>query len=264
MMTEIPVAASFLAILIYQTALFAVALLRKDNSVADIGWGPGFILVWAVTFFLGPAETPLQLLSGALVAAWALRLSGHVFLRKRGRGEDFRYAQWRQDWGRAFVMRSYLQVFLLQGLFMVLIATPVILINRSPSGVIGGRAAAGAVIWLAGFAFESVGDLQLRRFKKDPANRGRIMTRGLWRYTRHPNYFGESLMWWGLFIVGLSVAGGWAGLVSPLIMTLLLTRVSGIPLLEKRYRGNKEFEAYARRTSAFVPGPPKREKGGFS
>ncbi len=191
MTTEIPIAASFLSVLIYQTALFAVALLWKDNFVADIGWGPGFILVWAVTFFLGPAGTPLQLLSGA-------------------------------------------------------------------------RAAAGAVIWLAGFIFESVGDLQLGRFEKDPGNRGRIMTRGLWRYTRHPNYFGESLVWWGLFVVGLSVAGGWAGRVSPLIMTPLLTRVSGIPLLEKKYRGNKEFEGYARRTNAFVPGPPKREEGGFS
>ena len=140
---------------------------------------------------------------------------------------------------------------------MVLMAMPVILINRSRFGRIGVRAAAGAVIWLIGFVFESVGDAQLSRFKKDPANRGRIMTRGLWRYTRHPNYFGESLMWWGLAVLGLSVAGGWAGLVSPLVMTLLLTKVSGIPLLERKYRGNAEFEAYARRTSAFVPLPPK-------
>lgn len=247
---------SFLAVLLYQTALFAVALLRKDNSVADIGWGVGFLGLWAVTFFLEPGMTPLQLLAGGLVAVWGLRLSGHVYLRNRGRGEDFRYARWRRDWGRTFVLRSYVQVFLLQGFFMLLVATPVILINRAPSGAIGGPALAGAVVWIIGFVFESVGDGQLRRFKNDPSNRGRIMNRGLWRYTRHPNYFGESLMWWGLFVAGLSITGGWAGLVSPLVLTLLLTRVSGIPLLEKKKRGNPEFEEYARRTSAFVPWPP--------
>ena len=249
--------ASVLAVLMYMTILFAAARLLKDNSVADIGWGIGFLVVWAVTFLLEPGGTSLQFLAGALVAAWALRLSAHVWLRNRGRGEDFRYARWRKEWGRAFVLRSYLQVFLLQGFFLLLVATPVILVNRSPSGAIGAPAAVGAAIWAIGFVFESVGDGQLRRFKKDPANRGRIMARGLWRYTRHPNYFGESLMWWGLAVLGLSVPGGWAGVISPVVLTFLLTRVSGIPLLERKYRGNKEFEEYARRTSAFGPRPPK-------
>jgi len=248
---------SFWTVLLYQTFLFAVALLRKDNSVADVGWGIGFLAVWAATFLLEPGKTPLQFLAGGLVAVWGLRLSGHILLRKRGRGEDFRYAQWRRQWGRAFVLRSYLQVFLLQGIFMLLIATPILLINHAPAGAIGAPAAAGVVVWLAGFVFESVGDGQLRRFRKDPASRGRIMTRGLWRFTRHPNYFGESLMWWGLAGLGFSVPGGWTGLISPLVLTFLLTGVSGIPLLEKKYRGNPEFEEYARRTNAFIPGPPK-------
>jgi steroid 5-alpha reductase family enzyme len=249
--------ASIIAVLVYMTVLFALALLRRDNSVADAGWGIGVLVVWAVTFFLEPGGTALQGFAGVLVAAWGLRLSAHIGLRNRGRGEDFRYAQWRKDWGRAFVPRTYLQVFLLQGLFLVLVAMPVILINRSRSGRIGPFAAAGAGIWLIGFLFESVGDSQLRRFKGDPANRGRIMTEGLWKYTRHPNYFGESLMWWGLAVLGLSVPGGWAGAVSPLVLTILLTKVSGIPLLERKYRGNAEFEAYARRTSAFIPLPPR-------
>jgi steroid 5-alpha reductase family enzyme len=248
---------SFLAAFLYQTILFAVALLRKDNSVADIGWGIGFLALWVITFLLEPNATPLQFLAGGLVAAWSLRLSGYIFLRHRGRGEDFRYAQWRRQWGQAFVLRSYLQVFLLQGIFLVLIATPVILINQAPAGTIGAPAVVGVVIWIAGFVFESVGDSQLKRFRKDPANRGRIMTHGLWRFTRHPNYFGESLMWWGLATLGVSVPGGWIGLVSPIVLTSLLTRVSGIPLLEKKYRGNPEFEEYARRTNAFVPGRPK-------
>lgn len=253
--------ASVLAVLLYMTALFAVALLRKDNSVADVGWGFGFLIVWVVTFVLESGGAPLQFLAGGLVAVWGVRLSAHIYLRNRGRGEDFRYAKWRRDWGRAFVPRSFVRIFLLQGVFMLLVSTPVILINRSSSGAIGAPAVAGSVVWLIGFVFESVGDAQLRRFKQAPANRGRIMTRGLWKYTRHPNYFGESLMWWGLCIVGLSVAGGWAGLVSPLVLTFLLTRVSGIPMLEKKYWGNPEFEEYVRRTSAFVPWPPKREGG---
>ncbi len=249
--------ASFIAVLVYMTGLFALALRRKDNSVADAGWGIGFLVVWTVTFFLEPGGTALQGLAGGLIAAWGLRLSVHVGLRNRGRGEDFRYAQWRKEWGRAFVLRTYLQVFLLQGSFLILTAMPVIIINRSRQGRIGSFAAAGAGIWLIGFLFESVGDAQLRQFKRNPAHRGRIMTGGLWRYTRHPNYFGESLMWWGLAVLGLSVPGGWAGVVSPLVMTLLLTKVSGIPLLERKYKGNAEFEAYARRTSAFIPLPPK-------
>ncbi len=260
MTTESYFVASLLAILLYMTALFAVAMLRRDNSVADAGWGIGLLVVWVVTFCLEPGGTPLQILAGVLVAAWGLRLSGHIWLRNRSRGEDFRYAQWRKDWGRAFVPRTYFQVFLLQGFFLFLVAVPVILVNGSRSGIIRLFAVAGAAIWLAGFAFESVGDAQLRRFKKNPVNRGRIMTRGLWRYTRHPNYFGESLMWWGLAVLGLSVPRGWAGFVSPLVLTFLLTRVSGVPLLERKYRGNVEFEAYARRTSAFVPLFPRGVK----
>jgi steroid 5-alpha reductase family enzyme len=264
MRTESYLLASLVTVLVYMTALFAVALRRKDNSVADAGWGIGFLVVWAVTFFLEPGGTVLQGLSGILVAAWGLRLSIHVGVRNRGRGEDFRYARWRKEWGRAFVLRAYLQVFLLQGVFMLIVAAPLILVNRSPSGVIRAPALAGTLLWLVGFALESVGDAQLRRFKKDAANRGRIMSGGLWRYTRHPNYFGESLMWWGLAVLGLSVPDGWIGMVSPLVLTFLLTKVSGIPLLERKYRGNAEFEAYARRTSAFVPLPPKRGGDGAS
>lgn len=249
--------ASLIAVLVYMTTLFAAAMLRKDNSIADAGWGIGFLVVWAVTFFLEPGGTALQVLAGGLVAVWGIRLSVHIGLRNRGRGEDFRYARWRKDWGRAFVPRTYVQVFLLQGLFMILVSMPVILINRSRSWPSLSIAAAGGAVWLIGFLFESIGDAQLRRFKKDPESRGRIMTGGLWRYTRHPNYFGESLMWWGLAVLGLSVPGGRAGLISPLVLTFLLTKVSGIPLLERKYRGNAEFEAYARRTSAFIPLPPK-------
>lgn len=249
------------AVLLYMTALFALALERKDNSVADVGWGPGFAVVWAVTLLLEPGTTPLQAVVGALVGVWAARLSVHVFIRNRGRGEDSRYAAMRKRWGRRAVLGSYLQVFLLQGILLVVVAAPVVILNHAVSGPLGPLPFAGIAVWIAGFVFESVGDAQLARFKSDPANRGRLMTGGLWSYTRHPNYFGEAVMWWGIGIAGLSVPGGWAGLAGPLVMTFLLTRVSGVPLIEKRYKGNPEFEAYARRTSAFIPLPPNRGAG---
>jgi steroid 5-alpha reductase family enzyme len=249
-------------VLAYMTVWFVVALARKDNSVADIAWGPGFVLVAAYTFFFRRASLFPPLLVSSLVAIWGLRLARHIFVRNWKRGEDPRYAAWRQTWGRSFLWRSYLQVFLLQGFFLLVIASPVILVNayrwdRPPGSYGRGILQAGVLVWIVGFVFEAVGDAQLARFKRDPANKGKIMDRGLWRYTRHPNYFGESLMWWGIFLVALDAPYGWAMIVSPVLITFLLVRVSGIPLLEKRYAGNPDFQAYARRTSAFVPWFPK-------
>jgi steroid 5-alpha reductase family enzyme len=248
-------------IAVYMTAWFIVALVRKDNSIADIAWGLGFALVAVVTFAAGGGSGVRPALVTALVVLWGTRLAVHILFRNSKRGEDSRYAAWREKWGRSFVLRSYLQVFLLQGLFMLLISSPGILVNRSPAAglvPLGALDAAGAVVWAAGFLFEAVGDAQLKRFKSDPSNKGRIMDRGLWKYSRHPNYFGESLMWWGLFLLALPLPGGWLAAVSPLVITFLLVRVSGIPLLERKYAGNAEFQDYARRTSAFIPWIPKK------
>jgi len=178
--------------------------------------------------------------------------------RNRGRGEDYRYANWRRTWGRWFVPRSFLQIFMLQGFFLMIIAIPLILINRPGAGGLRPLDFVGAAVWILGFLFEAVGDFQLRAFKADPANKGRIMDIGLWRYTRHPNYFGEAVMWWGIFLVALSAPGGWAAIVSPLVITGLLLRVSGVTLLEKKYAGNPAYADYVRRTSAFVPWFPKK------
>jgi len=247
-----------LAVLAYMTVLFVVALFKKDNSIVDIGWGPGFILVAALTFFFWRGTTARQVLVNALVAVWGLRLAIHIALRNRGRGEDFRYAKWRQAWGRWFVPRSFLQIFLLQGILMLVVAFPVVLINRPGADAgLGGLDLLGAGLWAAGFLFEAVGDHQLRVFKRDAANKGTIMDRGLWRFTRHPNYFGEALMWWGVFVLALSVPGGWRAIVSPLVLTGLLLRVSGVFLLEKKYAGDSAYADYIRRTSAFIPRPPK-------
>jgi steroid 5-alpha reductase family enzyme len=248
-------------VLAYMTVWYLVALVKKDNSVADIAWGLGFVLVAAITFFRR-GSLFLPLLVTGLVAVWGLRLARHIFVRNKKPGEDPRYAEWRRKWGRAFVWRSYLQVFLLQGLFLLIISSPVIIINinpYNPASMADGWDTwfIGVLVWGVGLFFEAVGDAQLARFKRDPVNRGKIMDRGLWRYSRHPNYFGESLMWWGIFLIALEVPYGWTTVVSPALITFLLVRVSGVPLLEKRYAGNAEFQAYARRTSAFFPWFPK-------
>jgi steroid 5-alpha reductase family enzyme len=240
------------------TLMFAAAFLKKDNSIVDIAWGPGFVLITVLTFFLKPGFTFRHILVSGLIILWGLRLMIHIFLRNRGKGEDFRYAEWRRDWGKWFVLRSYFQVFMLQGFFMIVIAWPIILTNSSRESGLGWLEVSGAGLWLIGFCFESVGDAQLTRFKKDPVNKGKIMTEGLWMYTRHPNYFGEVVMWWGIFLIALAVPDGWTAVVSPILITVLLLRVSGVTMLEKKYKDNPEFEAYARRTSAFFPWPPRK------
>lgn len=247
-----------LAVLCYMTALYLIALVRKDNSLADIGWGLGFILVGGLSFFSQPSPPPRGILVCGLVLAWGLRLAFHIFVRNRNRPEDFRYAKWRRDWGRLFVLRSYLQVFLLQGLFLLVVSYPLMLVNRTPGGSLGALDFVGAAVWALGFIFETVGDAQLLRFKRAPENKGKIIMTGLWRITRHPNYFGEATMWWGIFLIALGAADGWTAIISPLLITFLLLRVSGVRMLEKKYEGNPEFKAYARRTSAFLPWFPKK------
>jgi len=247
-------------IAIYMTVWFVLALLRKDNSIADIAWGLGFVLVAGVTLARGAGPSDRSVLASSFVFIWGMRLALHILLRNRKRGEDPRYAAWRAKWGRWFVVRSYLQVFLLQGLFLLVISSPVILVNIDHTYPYADRGLwlAGFLLWCVGFFFEAVGDAQLARFKRDPGNRGKIMDKGLWRYSRHPNYFGESLMWWGIFLVALEVPYGWTTVVSPVLITFLLVRVSGIPMLEKKYAANAEFQAYARKTNAFVPWFPKK------
>ncbi len=244
-------------ILGYMTLIFVLALAVKDNSIVDIFYGTVFLVGGWGAYLSHGSGHPRQLLLLALVTAWGVRLAVHLFLRKKGHGEDFRYAQWRQDWGRTFVWRSYLQIYMLQGSVVLVVALPLLLAVNSPGGALNHLDAFGVGIWLAGFLFEAVGDWQLLRFKRDPGNRGRIMRYGLWTFTRHPNYFGEAVLWWGIFLVGLSAGNGAYGLVSPLLIGFLLLKVSGIPMLEEKYAGNPEFEDYRSRTNAFFPWFPK-------
>ena len=250
---------SAIAISVYMTIIFVIALIKKDNSVVDIAWGLGFIMVAILTFFLHKGFFFRQVLVVVLVMIWGIRLATHIAVRNRGKGEDFRYAQWRRDWGKWFPLRSFFQIFILQGLLLLIIAYPIILINHSSEAGISFFDIMGIILWLVGFFFEATGDYQLSKFKQRKENRGKIMTHGLWQYTRHPNYFGETVLWWGIFFIALSVQKGWTAIISPLLITFLLLRVSGVVMLEKKYAKNKEFEEYARRTSAFIPWFPKKE-----
>jgi steroid 5-alpha reductase family enzyme len=238
--------------------IFMLAWIKKDNSIVDFAWGIGFILVAILTFFLETEFVTRHVLVTALIFIWGTRLATHIALRNKGRGEDFRYAQWRKDWGKWFFIRSFFQIFMLQGFLLLIIAYPVMLINHSEETGFVFLDILGLIIWLIGFVFEAVGDYQLAKSKRKAENKGKIMAQGLWRYTRHPNYFGETAMWWGIFLIALSVKNGWTAIVSPLLITFLLLRVSGITMLEKKYVGNKEFGEYAKRTSAFFPWFPKK------
>ena len=245
------------AVFSYMTVIFALALLKKDNSIVDVAWGIGFILVALLTFFLEPGFTWRHILVTGLVCVWGIRLALHIYFRNKGRGEDFRYAKWRKEWGKLFVLRSYLQVYLLQGILLLIVSYPVMLVNRSKADRLTFWDVVGVGIWLIGFFFEAAGDYQLSEFKKNPSNKGKIMRKGLWSLSRHPNYFGEATLWWGIFLIALAVRNGWTAIVSPILITFLLLKVSGVTMLEKKYAGNQEFLDYARRTSPFIPWFPK-------
>jgi steroid 5-alpha reductase family enzyme len=245
-------------ILIYMTGLFFIALMEKKNDVADVGWGIGFIAVAVFTLISSGRINIASSITTILIVIWGSRLALHIYRRNKGKQEDFRYRQWREEWGRWFVVRSYLQVFLLQGFLMLLISLPVILVNSMYIQRVPALVIIGALVWLFGFIFESIGDKQLSRFIANPSNKGVLMTTGLWSYTRHPNYFGEVTQWWGIFLIACAGLYGWITIIGPLTITFLILKVSGVPLLERSLEKNPAFAEYKRRTSKFIPLPPRR------
>jgi len=216
-------------------------LKRKD--IADSAWGIGFIVLAISNLFLSGNFQQTKIILTFLIFLWGLRLMFYITLRNWNKKEDFRYQNFKN---------SYVDVFMLQGSLMFLVSLPITLYNRFDGGVIF-ISFIGLIIWMLGFYFETIGDLEMYFFKKDPKNKGKIMDQGLWQYTRHPNYFGEIAMWWGIWILTLGSTYWYLGLIGPITITYLITKVSGIPLLEKRYEGNKEFEIYKKRTSILFP-----------
>jgi steroid 5-alpha reductase family enzyme len=246
-------------IMLYMTAWFFVAQAWRRNDIADILWGTGFIVTAITAMIVSDGITVRGLLAALLVTLWGIRLAIHIYMRNRGKPEDPRYRKWREDWGGQAVIRAFFQIFLLQGMLMIIISLPVTFIIFSGQHPFSVFDILGVFVWTTGFAFEAAGDYQLVQYKRDPSSSGKIMTQGLWAYTRHPNYFGEVTLWWGLYIIALSVPAGWATILGPLTITFLILKVSGIPLLEEKYEDNPEFQAYKRRTSAFFPLPPRKE-----
>jgi steroid 5-alpha reductase family enzyme len=241
----------------HATLWFFISLWKKRNDVADIAWGLGYVVLALYLYFSFPAS-PVDLVVYGLVAIWGIRLALHIGLRTRKKTEDFRYKQWREEWGKSFLVRSYLQVYILQAGFLLIIATPLFIVSQNEVSTWSWLSYGGIILWMVGFCFQAVGDFQLSQFKKKPQNKGHIIQSGLWKYSRHPNYFGEICMWWGVFLIVLHLPYGWLGIISPLTITLLLVFVSGIPMLEKKYEGNPEFEAYKQKTSALIPWLPKK------
>ncbi len=247
----------FIIIIIYATCWFAVALIKKRNDVADIAWGIGYIIICCY-LFITYKSSPVLLLLYILVIVWGLRLSLHIYFRNKNKKEDFRYLAWRKEWGKSFYWRTYAQVFLLQGVLLLIILSPVIhavIIEPQYWSVFTWI---GTGCWLMGFYFQTVADWQLSVFIKHKTIPGTIMQTGLWKYSRHPNYFGEIMMWWGIFIITIPFSNSIFFIISPLTITFLLVYVSGIPLLEKKYANNPGFEEYKKRTSKLIPMPPKK------
>jgi steroid 5-alpha reductase family enzyme len=236
-------------------AVWLVSLPLRDVSIVDIVWGLGFVLVaW---FSYSAQDTTGKLLLPSLTTIWGIRLSGYLAWRKAGSAEDYRYREMRDRYPQTFPLRSLLTVFMLQGVLMWVIALPLQLTGSSGPRV-DLTTVGGVLLWSVGFLFESIGDAQLARFKTDQSNDGRVMDRGLWRYTRHPNYFGDFLVWWGFYLLALGSGAPWWTVVGPIVMSVLLMRVSGVTLLERSLKNRKQgYEDYVARTNAFFPWRPR-------
>jgi steroid 5-alpha reductase family enzyme len=242
------------------TALWGVSVAIHDTSIVDVFWGAGFVVIAWVTFTVTDGSADGRLLLAVLTTVWGLRLTLHLARRNLGHGEDPRYRAMRERHGERWPQRSLWAVFWGQGLLMWIVSLPVQAgqAYAEPGSLIC-LELLGTAIWLLGFLFETIGDLQLTRFRADPANAGRVMDRGLWRYTRHPNYFGDFSVWWGLFLIALATVSAWWTVIGPIVMSVLLIRVSGAALLERSMGKTRPgYEDYVRRTSGFLPRPPRR------
>jgi steroid 5-alpha reductase family enzyme len=242
--------------------LWLLSLVIKNSSIVDIFWGMGFVIIAWVAFLLTPGGYELRKwLMVILVTIWGLRLSLHILRRNWGKPEDFRYQAWRLKAGGTWWWRSLFKVFLLQGFFLWIIATPILAAQFSPYPArLTWLDFLAIPVWLVGFFFEAAGDWQLARFKANPANQGKVLSTGVWRYTRHPNYFGDAAQWWAYYLVALST-GTWWTIFSPFLMTFLLMRVSGVTILEKTLKEEKPgYKEYIETTSEFFPWLPRRKR----
>ena len=258
--TSTILAINFLAALAMMLVGWIISLIARNVTIVDSLWGLGFVLIAWLTFGMAEGYTGRRLLITLLVTAWGIRLMIHLSLRNWGHGEDPRYAAWREKSGDRFWLVSLFKVFILQAVFLWIIAVSV-----QWGQIAAGAPAltwldyAGLGLWVVGFFFESVGDWQLARFKADPDQKGKVMNRGLWAFSRHPNYFGESLVWWGIFLIALATSAGWWTIISPVVITTVLLKMTGVSLMEKTIVHTRPgYKEYIQTTSAFIPWFPKK------
>ncbi len=251
---------ALIAIMSMMTILWIVSVFLKNVSIVDLFWGIGFIVASSCYYYYGSGNPGRKIILESLVIIWGLRLCVYLSWRNHGKGEDFRYQEFRKKYGPArYWWISYFQVFLLQGILMWVISAPLLGAQYlSKSGNLSILDFLALIIWLIGFTFEAGGDFQLARFISDNQNKGKLLTRGFWRYTRHPNYFGDSAVWWSFGI--FSIAGGsYLPVIGSILMTVLIIRVSGVALLEKSLKVKKPgYEEYVRHTNAFLPWFPRK------
>ncbi len=241
------------------TGVWGLSLGMRDASIVDRIWGLGFALIAWGLFLADPTTHARMLLVVLMTTVWGARLSWHIHRRNHGKPEDERYVAMRARRPGRFWWWSLFGVFWLQGVVMLVVAVPVVAVMTDVGGPFGAATDyLGVFLWALGIFFEARGDVELARFRSDPANRGKVLSTGLWSLTRHPNYFGDMLVWWGIFTVSLSSSWGWASVVGPVTMTLFLRFISGVTLLESQMRARKpEYEAYMSRVPAFIPNPWK-------
>lgn len=246
---------ALIASLLYISLWYVLALRVKRIDIVDSAWGLGFVYVGLMSLLVQPSQGVIQVITLGLVTIWGLRLFTHITARNLKKSEDARYAEYRRKWGNQFKLKAYTNIYLVQGLLIVLVSTPVIAIMNHPTSEFNALVITGFIVWVAGLLFEIVADHQLRQFLKTRA-KGQIMQNGLWKYSRHPNYFGEITCWWGASIVALGI-GGWWGFIGAVTITYLIVKASGLPPLEKHYADNKQYQQYKSKTSALIPLPPR-------
>ncbi len=247
-----------LSVFIYMLIFYLIAQIIKNNSIVDIGWGPGFVVISLVMLIYTGHTGLYNLVVFSATTVWAVRLSIHIMKRNLGKPEDFRYANWREEWGKKEPWIAFYKVFMLQGLVMLIISFPVIVSFTSFRENFSTINYLGLAVFLFGLVFETTGDLQLSEFKKKKENKGKIIESGLWKYTRHPNYFGEAVVWWGIYLLCFGQGLEYITIISPITITLLLRYVSGVPMLEEKYKDREDFRHYARKTPVFIPFIGKR------
>lgn len=248
--------------ILYFSGWYLYALYKKRFDVVDIAWGGGFIaVVFAMLVIDDESVTSFaQKLVTVLVIVWGLRLMWHIDSRNRRKTEDERYVAMQKKWKGNAAVQAYLRIYLVQAFCLVVISLPIVAVALAEEPISNvALITIGFAMWAIGFAIELFADQQLSVFTKKKSNNGKILSTGLWKYSRHPNYFGEIVLWWGIWLISMSINSVWWSVLGPITITSLIVFVSGVPLLEKKYKSNKEFREYAKRTSILIPLPPKKK-----